>query len=167
MRRTILVVAVAATAAVVTAVGGAQTPSVTPFPSATVVQYFVAAETVTGPGAAEGAGIHSNYFPQGATIVFHATAGESKTGKLLTGDAAKYFYVKIPGQPNVKLSYSAPTKKTAGAPWSWSGSWTVPTDYPAGIVAFKVLLKSKAGGYGSFVQMPVATSQLTVTKKAA
>jgi hypothetical protein len=130
------------------------------------VQYFVSAQTVTGPGAAQGAGILLDFFPQGSTVVFRATAGESKTGKLLTADQSKYFYVKIPGQPNVKLAYKAPTKKTAGAPWSWSGSWTIPADYPTGIVAFKVLLKSKSGGYGSFVQMPVPTSQLTVTKKA-
>lgn len=166
MRRTILILAVALAAAAVTAVGGAQTPTENPFPSAKVVQYFVAAQTVTGPGAAQGAGILLDFFPQGSTVVFRATAGESKTGKLLTADQSKYFYVKIPGQPNVKLAYSAPAKKAAGAPWSWTGSWTVPADYPTGIVAFKVLLKSKSGGYGSFVQMPPTTSQLTVTKKS-
>lgn len=166
MRRTILILAVGITAAAVTAVGGAQTPTETPFPSPKVVPYFVAAQTVTGPGAAEGAGILLDFFPQGSTVVFRATAGATKTGKLLTADQSKYFYVKIPGQPNVKLTYKAPSKKTVGAPWTWSGSWTVPADYPTGVVAFKVLLKTKAGAYGSFVQMPPTSSQLTVTKKA-
>jgi hypothetical protein len=164
MRRTILVLAIVAIAAVVTAVGGAQTPSITPFPSAKVVQYFVAAQTVTGPGAAQGAGVLANFFPQGATVVFRATAAETKSGALLTDQGSKYFYVKIPGQPNVKLSYTAPAKKAVGPPWTWTGSWTIPADYPTGLVGLKVLLKSKAGGYGSFVQMPVSTSQLTVTK---
>lgn len=166
MRRTILILAVAVTAAVVTAVGGAQTPAETPFPAPKVVQYFVAAQTVTATGATEGAGVLLDFFPQGSTVVFRATAGETKTGKLLTADQSKYFYVKIPGQPNVKLTYKAPTKKAAGAPWTWSGTWTVPADYPTGIVAFKALLKTKSGGYGSFVQMPPTSSQLTVTKKA-
>jgi hypothetical protein len=166
MRRTILILAVAVTAAVVTAVGGAQTPTETPFPSPKVVQYFVAAQTVTGPGATEGAGVLLDFFPQGSTVVFRATAGETKTGKLLTADQSKYFYVKIPGQPNVKLTYQAPSKKAAGAQWTWSGTWTVPADYALGIVPFKVLLKTKAGAYGSFVQMPPTSSQLTVTKKA-
>lgn len=166
MRRTILILAVAVTAAVVTAVGGAQTPAETPFPAPKVVQYFVAAQTVTATGAAEGAGVLVDFFPQGSTVVFRVTAGETKTGKLLTADQSKYFYVKIPGQPNVKLTYKAPTKKAAGAPWTWSGTWTIPADYPIGIVAFKALLKTKSGGYGSFVQMPPTSSQLTVTKKA-
>jgi hypothetical protein len=164
MRRTILVVTIAGTAAIVTAVGGAQTPSITPFPAPKVVQYFVSAQTVTGPGAAQGAGLVTNYFPRGATVVFRATAAETKSGALLTDQGSKYFYVKVPGQPNVKLSYTAPTKKSVGPPWAWTGSWTIPADYPTGLVNVKVLLKSKAGGYGSFLQLPVATSQLTVTK---
>jgi len=166
MRRIVLILAVAVTAAALTSVGGAQTPTETPFPAPTVVQYFVSAQTVTGPAATQGAGVLLDFFPQGSTVVFRATAGETKTGKLVTGSQAKYFYIKIPGQPNVKLAYKAPSKKTAGAPWAWSGSWTVPADYPTGIVAFKVLLKSKSGGYGSFIQLPPTTSQLTVTKKA-
>lgn len=164
MRRMILILAVGITAAAVTAVGGAQTPTETPFPSPKVVQYFVAAQTVTGPGATEGAGVLLDFFPQGSTVVFRATAGETKTGKLLTADQSKYFYVKIPGQPNVKLTYQAPSKKAAGAQWTWSGTWTVPADYALGIVPFKVLLKTKAGAYGSFVQMPPTSSQLTVKK---
>jgi hypothetical protein len=166
MRRIVLILGVAVTAAAITAVGGAQTPTETPFPAPTVVQYFVGAITVTGPGATEGAGVLNDRFPQGSTVVFRATAGETKTGKPLTGDQSKFFYITIPGQPNVKLAYQAPAKKTLGTPWSWSGSWTIPADYPTGIVAFKVLLKSKSGGYGSFVQLPPTSSQLTVTKKA-
>lgn len=166
MRRAMLFLAVGVTAAAVTAVGGAQTPAETPFPSPTVVQYFVGAQTVTGPGAAEGAGVLADRFAQGSTVVFRAAAGETKTGTLVTDQTAKYFYVKIPGQANVKLAYKAPAKKAAGAPWAWTGSWTIPADYPPGVVPFKVLLKSKSGGYGSFVQMPVGSSLLTVTKKA-
>lgn len=166
MRRTLLFLAVGVTAAAVTAVGGAQTPTETPFPAPKVVQYFVSAQTVTGPGASEGAGVLADRFAQGSTVVFRATAGETKTGTLVTDQTSKYFYVKIAGQPNVKLTYKAPAKKGVGAPWTWSGSWTIPADYPTGVVAFTVLLRSKSGGYGSFVQMPVSTSQLTVTKKA-
>jgi len=76
MRRVVLILAVAVTAAAVTAVGGAQTPAETPFPAPKVVQYFVSARTVTGPGAAEGAGVLLNFFSQGSTVVFQATAGE-------------------------------------------------------------------------------------------
>ena len=165
MRRTMLFLAVGVTAAVAVAVGGAQTPTETPFPSPKVVQYFVSAQTVSGPGASEGAGVLADGFAQGSTVVFRATAGETKTGTLVTEQAAKYFYVKIPGQPNAKLTYKAPAKKGVRVQWTWSGSWTIPADYALGIVAFKVLVTTKSKQIGSFVQMPVATSQLTVTKK--
>jgi hypothetical protein len=45
---------------------------------------------------------------------------------------------------------------------AWIGLWKVPTAYPAGLVNFKVLIKAESKRTGSFVQMPVATSQLTI-----
>jgi hypothetical protein len=157
MRRIISIAAVGVTAVVVTAVGGAQTPTETPFPSPTVVQFFVSTETVTNAGEL------SNFFPQGSTVVFRAFAGQAKTGKVLTADDTKYFYVKIPGQPNLKLTYKPVSTKVLPA-WNWTATWTIPADYPLGLVGFKVLLRTKASQYGSFVQIPVGSSQLTVTK---
>ena len=157
MRRMIAILAVGVTAVAVTAVGGAQTPTEVPFPSPTVVQYFVSTQTATSAGAL------SNFFQQGSTVEFRAFAGQTKTGKILTGDDTKYFYVKLPGQPNVKLTYTPTNAKVLPA-WLWKATWTIPADYPLGLVQFKVLLKTKVDQYGSFVQIPVATSQLTITK---
>lgn len=157
MRRTIAILAVGVTAVAVTAVGGAQTPTEVPFPSPKVVQYFVSTQTATSAGAL------SNFFQQGSTVEFRAFAGQTKTGKILTGDDTKYFYVKLPGQPNVKLTYTPTNAKVLPA-WLWKATWTIPADYPLGLVQFKVLLKTKVDQYGSFVQIPVATSQLTITK---
>lgn len=158
MRRTFLILAVAATAVVVTAVGGAQTPTEVPFPSPKVVQYFVSASTVDSTGAL------ANYFPRGSTVTFRAFATETKTGNLVNPDNLKYFNVVVPGQKVVKLAYKAPAAKKPPAPWPWTASWTIPADFPLGVVDVKVNLKSKSNGYGSFVQLPVSTSQLTVTK---
>jgi hypothetical protein len=157
MRRIILILAVGVTGVVVTAVGGAQTPTEVPFPSPTVVQYFVSTETTTGAGAL------SNYFARGSTVGFRAFAGQTKTGKILASDDMRYFYVKLPGQPNIKLTYQTTKAKVLPA-WLWKATWTVPADYPLGLVQFKVVLKTKADQYGSFVQIPVLTSQLTITK---
>jgi hypothetical protein len=82
----------------------------------------------------------------------------------VTPDDVKYFNVKVPGQPNVKLSYKEPAKSKPPAPWPWTATWTIPADYPTGPVDFQVKLTSKSKGYGSFVQIPVATAQLNVTK---
>jgi hypothetical protein len=75
----------------------------------------------------------------------------------------KYFYIKLPNsQPNVKLTYN-PKAACASGQYTWTGTWNVPSSYPTGTVAFKALVKSKAKRLGSFVQMPVVTSQLTIS----
>lgn len=159
MRRAMLVLAVAATGIAVSAVGGAQTPTERPFPSSRVVQFFVSTQTVNTAGEL------TNFFPRGSAVVFRGFAGASKSGRVLTGDDVKFFYVAIPGQPNLKLQYTSPERtKGLPAPWPWTATWTIPADFPLGVVRFRALLKAKTDGYGSFVQIPVATSQLTVTR---
>jgi hypothetical protein len=85
--------------------------------------------------------------------------------KVLGAKDVKYFYVAIPNQPNVKLSYST-TAPGATPRFAWTGSWTIPASYPAGVVPFKVLVKATSKRQGSFVQIPVATSQLSVSPSA-
>ena len=142
-----------ATAAFPTAAAAQETP----FPSPTVKQVFVAAQTVTPDRA-----LITQIAP-GATVVFRAYAVDGKTRKVMAAKDVKYFYVKLPNQPNVKLKYD-PTAPGASARMPWSGAWTVPTDYRLGLVDFKILIKLEAKRYGQFVQVPVASSQLTVTR---
>jgi hypothetical protein len=160
MRRTFLVLAVGVTAVVVTAVGGAQTPTEVPFPSPTVVQYFVSARTMSSTGEL------TNFFEQGSTVTIQAFAAETKTGNIVGGDDLKYFNVLVPGQKSIKLAYKEPARTKPPAPWRWTATWTIPADFPPGLVQMKVNMKSKSNGYGSFVQIPVVSSQLTVLKKA-
>src|SRR4051794_22615024 len=104
----------------------------------------------------------SSSFAPGSKVVFRAYAVDGKSHKVLDGAAVKYFYVTIPNQPNVKLAYD-PKAPGASGQYAWTGTWTVPAAYPTGLVDFKVLIKSKSKRHGSFVQMPVATSQLTIS----
>lgn len=129
---------------------------VTPFPAAHSGDVFLAAQTVTTDGA-----VH-NYFAPGSVVVFRAYAVDGKTHKLVTTKTAKYFYVTIPNQPNVKMKYN-PKARGAGGRYTWIGTWAVPTDYATGIVNFKMLVRTKTKRLGSFVQIPVATSQLTLS----
>ena len=152
----------AALAATVVGTGSALAANPVPFPAATVVQLFVAAQTVTPDGAM------ANLFAPGSSVVFRAYAVDPSTKKVLTAADVRYFYVTIPNQPNVKLKYDASAPGASkGLPWT--GQWTVPTSYPAGKVAFKVLLqakeKSKSGQQrkGQFVQFPVASAMLTIS----
>ena len=134
-------------------------PATTPFPASSVGPIFIAGQTVNTTGAMASA------FAPGSTVVFRAYAVDTKTGKGLVAKDSKYFYVTIPGQPNVKMKYD-PTAPGATKRMPWTGAWTVPTAYAAGIVDFKILAKATSKRSGSFVQIPVATSQLTISSTA-
>lgn len=153
MRRIIVVAALAGFVAV-TAV--AQTPGETPFPSPKVTGAFVRVATWTSPDS----GYLTNYFPQGSEVAFRMFVGDNKTKRSMTDKDLQFAKILIPGQPDVKMTY------TNGDPQlPWTGVWKIPDDYPPGIVGFQASVKTKATkAYGSFVQIPVATAQLTVTK---
>lgn len=153
MKRVIIAAVLALAAVGLARVAAADT---IPFPATNTGPVFVIAQTTTVDGTM------SNFVAPGGSVYFRAYAVDTKTHKVLVGKAVKYFYVKIPNQPNVKLKYD-PTAKVARGQYTWSGTWTVPTTYPLGLVDFKVLVKSEAKRQGSFVQVPVPSSQLTVT----
>jgi hypothetical protein len=161
MKKILILGAALAVVASVTMSASAATP--VPFPAATVQQVFIAAQTVTTDGAL------SSWFKPGDSVVFRAYAVDPKSKKVVDPKAVKYFYVTIPNQPNVKLTYGA-TAPGASTGLPWTGTWTVPASYPTGTVAFTVLiqLKQNTGKQlkGQFVQMPVNPSQLNISPTA-
>jgi len=159
MKRRIAILA-AGVVAIGSATALAVAPGETPFPSATIESVFVTTQTVTGPASPLGANVLSSSYPRGAVVVFKVFAADAKSGKVLTAEDARYAFVKIPGQPNLKLTYTAPAKK--GDP-NFTGTWTIPATYPTGLVPFTTRFQTTGKQYGNFVQIPVATSQLTVT----
>ena len=71
---------------------------------------------------------------------------ETKTGDALTLDNVRYFYVTIPGQPNLKLTFGGHGSGPAETkPWYWTVNWDVPAGYPLGVVPFKMLVRTKDG----------------------
>ena len=148
----ILLAAVAA-AAVATATFAATAFGQAPPPSwpPGKVQVFVAGHTLTATD-----GQQSNVFTRGSTIVFQSYAVDMKTKKVLIPKDVTYYYVTIPGQPNVKLKY--------GPNGLWSGTWTVPAAYPLGVVDFRILVKTTAKRHGAFYQAPVSAAQLTIVQ---
>ena len=162
MRRKIAVlVAGIAAVAVMSATALAVLPGETAFPSATIESLFVTTNTVTGPESTLGGGVASNFFAPGSTVVFNVFAASAKSKSVLTAGDVRYAYIKIPNQPNVKLTYVASTVRNGT---NFTGKWTVPADYPQGLVNFVTRFQSKDKKYGNFVQIPVATSQLTIRK---
>lgn len=155
MKRIVMLALLSIAAFAIAPGASAQTVPV-PFPSANAGAVFVSAQTVTVDGAI------SNYFAPGTSVVFRAYAVDGKTRKVVTKKTSKYFYVKIPNQPNLKLKWT-PRGSMASGRFAWTGRWTVPADYATGIVAFKVVVQTKTKRVGSFVQMPVASAQLTIS----
>jgi hypothetical protein len=160
MRALLILGVTLVSAAAVTASAVAANP--VPFPSPQVKQVFIAAQTVTTDGAM------SSWFAPGTSVVFRAYAVDPVSHKVVDPKAVRYFYVTIPNQPNVKLKYGAAAPgASTGLPWT--GTWTVPASYPAGVVGFKVLIQLRHNGKqlkGQFVQMPVATSMLNISATA-
>jgi hypothetical protein len=161
MKKILILGAALAVVASVTMSASAATP--VPFPSDKVVQVFVAAQTVTSDGAL------SSWFKPGDTVVFRAYAVDPTTKKVVDPKLVKYFYVTIPNEPNVKLKYGA-TAPGASTGLPWTGTWTVPANYPAGTVAIKVLIQVKPSPdkqlKGQFVQLPVGPAQLNISATA-
>jgi hypothetical protein len=152
----------AAIAAMAIAVVPAEAAAPVPFPSTTVENLFVAAQTVSPAGAM------SSWFTPGSQIVFRAYAVNPKTKKVVDPKTVRYFYVTIPNQPNVKLKYD-PTAAGASTGMPWSGVWSVPATF-TGYVPFKVLVQVKDNTgkqmRGQFVQIPVATATLNISATA-
>jgi hypothetical protein len=156
MRNLLALAGAALAAAVATAGLSAATPGQVPFPAPTVTGVFVAAETLNGDG------VQANQFAPGATVLIRAYGVDMKTHKALVGTDVKYFYATIPGQPNVKFKYD-PKAPGATARLPWTASWIVPASFTPGVVQLKVLIKTTAKRQGQFVQLPVASSMLTIS----
>jgi len=154
MRSILCLAAVAVAAVTFTAVAPAADE--VPFPANVVADVFVAAQTVGADGSV------TNFFKPGSAVIFRAYVVDGKTSKVLGAKDVKYFYVAIPGQPNVKLKYDA---KATGATsrLAWTGTWNVPATFATGVVSFKVLTQTTARKRGQFVQLPVPSSQLTIS----
>ena len=159
MRKLVILAAALAAFASLAAAAAADTapPTVTPFPAPKLGPVFVAAQTADSTGAMQA------QFAPGSSVIFRAYAVDAKTHKTVVAKDAKYFYVAIPNQPNVKLKYDPKAPAAAGR-LVWTGTWAIPATYPTGTVAFKVLVKTQSKRIGQFVQMPVSSAMLTVTK---
>ncbi len=153
------------TAASVTAVALADTtpPPTNPYPGKRVdVMLYV--DTVTSARTTPKPALvctQTSTFPQGARVVFRMWGAETKTGNVLTTDNVKYAYVKIPGQPNLKLNWGAHGAVGAKVNF-WSAGWAIPADYPLGVVPFKIVFKTNDNRFGIYQQPAISSAQLTV-----
>ena len=105
-----------------------------------------------------------NTFPQNSRVVFRMWAVDVAKGTPVTNTDVKYAYVRIPGQPNLKMSYGK-HGGLADSPYFWTIAWAVPADYPLGTVPFRIVVKTNENKFGTFDQAPDPNAQLTITLK--
>lgn len=162
----ILGAAILALAFAATALAAGKAPAENYYPGAHVdVMTYVDTVTASSAGYVPAQiGVQTNFFPRTAAVKFRMWAVETGTGKVLTKKDVRAAYVVIPGGTKVKLTFGK-QGTTANAPWFWTGTWTIPADYPLGLVAFKALLRTTTYKLGVFEQAGVAAAQLTVIAK--
>lgn len=85
----------------------------------------------------------TNFFARGEGVVFHVSAVDARTGKVLEDSDVRYAYLKIPGEPNLPLKFGPHGRDPATAPWYWAARWDVRPDYALGTVPFEVVVKLK------------------------
>jgi hypothetical protein len=104
----------------------------------------------------------NNYFQRRSRVVFRAWAVNTATGQALGAEDMKYAYVKIPGQPNLKLNWG-PHGTAPNRVQFWSAAWAIPADYPLGVVPYRIVFKTEENKFGIYQQPAVEAAQLTVT----
>lgn len=151
--------AAAAIAAAVAVPATAQSPY--PGKKAPIVAYSDTVSGASGSVKAPRSCTQYSNFRRNQRVVFRAWAVDSSTGQALGADTVAYAYIKIPGQPNLKLNWG-PHGAVGNKVTFWSAGWTVPADYPLGVVAYKIVFKTDDGRFGTYVQPPIDTARLTV-----
>jgi hypothetical protein len=81
--------------------------------------------------------------------VFRIWGTEAPTGSILSTENVKYAYVKIPGQPNLKLNWGA-HGATSNRVWFWTAAWIIPKNYPLGTAATQIVFKTENNTFGRY-----------------
>jgi hypothetical protein len=147
LRRLLLVLGVTVAVGAVTAPALAETAA---DPPKTPVFLYVDTVNGTRPSGAKARPVgctQSNYFVRGEQVVFRVWGSEAATGDILSTENVKYAYVKIPGQPNMRLNWG-PHGATSNRVWFWTAAWIVPKNYPLGSAMTQVVFKTEANTFG-------------------
>jgi hypothetical protein len=116
---------------------------------------FLYVDTVAGTRPASGVKprpvgcSQSNYFVRGEQVVWRIWGSEAATGDILSAENVKYAYVKVPGQPNMRLNWGA-HGATSNRVWFWTAAWVIPKDYPLGTARTQIVFKTEANTFGRF-----------------
>ena len=106
----------------------------------------------------------TSYFARGEQVVFRTWGSEAATGDILSTENVKYAYVKIPGQPNLKLNWGA-HGATSNRVWFWTAAWNLPKNYPLGTAATQIVFKTESNKFGRYDYDLTIVPNLAALKK--
>ena len=132
-------------AGIVVVLGVLATPALAQAPQKLAVFLYVDTVNGTRPVGAKPRPIgctQTNTFKRGEQVVFRTWGTEATTGAILSTENVKYAYVKLAGQPNMKLNWGA-HGATTNRVWFWTTPWIVPADYPLGALTARIVFKTE------------------------
>ncbi|MBI4308019.1 MAG: hypothetical protein HY684_04360 [Chloroflexi bacterium] len=145
-------------------------PTPRPVPAARITPIAFYVDTTTGNPSEYNIGatascIRTGNFKRGMRVVFRMEIVDTSTGKVLQGADVEQASVKLPGGKEAKFSYG-PHGRNEPIVWLWATGWTIPMDYPLGVVNYTVEVVTKDGKKGVFKELaPGGTSgALTVVQ---
>jgi hypothetical protein len=148
----------------------ATTKAGVPWPAKTTTVFlYVDTEAAASEGVL-GDCEQANLFQHGQQILFRVAGTETHSGVTLQPADVSVLNVNIPGVkkaiPFVWGEHSFGVVKGDAPPEYWTAVWTVPKNYPLGVVNFNVHAVAKTNSKLSIIwhQIPIVASSLTIVK---
>lgn len=105
--------------------------------------------------------ILNNQFLPNERIVWRIKVIDPATGAEMAADQLERVWVELEdGQ--VFDAYFAPHPPDAAMDHFWTAAWTVPEDYPMGIINYEIYAKSNDGRQGTVIKFNVPPSMIMV-----
>ena len=143
------------------------TPKSTPWPHSNGRVFFYVDTEAAATEGIYGDCEQASEFQPGQQILFRAAAQFQKTGANVEPAQVKTFEVLVPGVAPIPLEWGIHSYGVVAgdpSPEYWTGVWTVPENYPLGVVSFRVYMVTKTSpSYAvAWRQIPIVTSSLTI-----
>ena len=123
----------------------------------TLAPLFIDADTVSVAKATDC--WLENVFPQGSKVLFRIKVFNPTTGSPMGSNVLKSVIIGLPKGLTFPATYAH--HKTD---YYWTYLWSIPANYPIGVVNYTVTARADNGAVGHYVPFNVAASSLTVAK---
>jgi len=107
--------------------------------------------------------VKSSLFTRGMHIVWRMEVVDTSTGKILQGTDVQSATLKLPNGEQVNMRYGR-HGSTADAPWFWTAAWSVPPDFPLGVLDYTITISTVDGKSETFGD-PLKVSSATVDSR--